>query len=460
MDGGPLVPSGPGGVSLNYKSGHGCWRSADGGGEMLYSTRNPFVMPNELPQNSRSIKIVLHILFLVSGSVTVLIGQVLPVLASHYALNDLQVSFYFPSQFAGSLAGTMLTSRFARQNQYLLASMIGAVLMAAGVMLMNVDSFPVSLAAFVVNGIGIGLTLPAINMTVLELSPVNTASALSLLNFCWGVGAIFCKPFVDLSSRGSDILLTTAVLAAPLVAAAAYLFFQPTRLIAAPDHGSAEQGGEKIVIWTMPIAWAIALFNFIHVGFESGMGGWLTTYTDRLGAEHFTHWLSPTLAYFVFFVVGRGVAPILFRFLNENRMLMLGLLTVLAGMIVTVTTDSVTILGVGGGIAGFGTSWIFPTNVSRFSKTFGPTASRRATPLFICGTLGAASSTWLIGFVSNQTGNLRSGMYVLVISIVLLVILQVVLSLRKPPELKIARLTIQIKGLQIIPKFIPQVLAF
>jgi fucose permease len=181
----------------------------------------------------------------------------------------------------------------------------------------------------------------------------------------------------------------------------------------------------------MPLAWAIALFNLIHVGFESGMGGWLTTYTDRLANEHFSFWLSPTLAYFVFFVAGRGAAPAMFRFLNENKMLMLGLLTVLAGMILTVVAGTVLSLGIGAAIAGFGTSWIFPTNVSRFSKTFGPTATRRTTPFFICGTLGAATATWLIGFVSNQTGNLQYGMYVLVGSIILLTILQIAIGLRR-----------------------------
>jgi fucose permease len=385
-------------------------------------------MPASLPENSRALKLILHGLFLVAGSVTVLIGQLLPMLASHYELNDLQAGFYFPSQFAGSLAGTLLTSSFARKNRFLQSSMLGSLLMAAGVMLMNVDSFPVSLAAFAINGIGIGMTLPAINMTVLELSPTNTASALSLLNFCWGIGAIVCKPFVDLSSRGSDILITTMVLALPLLIAAALLVLQPTKIIAIDGSVLTAPVIPLKPIWTMPLAWAIALFNFIHVGFESGMGGWLTIYTDRIEERHIVHWLSPTLVYFVLFVVGRGMAPLIFKILDENKMLMLGLLTVLAGMVVTVTASSVIILGLGAAIAGFGTSWLFPTNVSRFSKTFGPTATRRATPLFVCGTLGAAASTWLIGFVSNQTGNLRSGMYVLVISILLLISLQIGLS--------------------------------
>lgn len=387
-------------------------------------------MPITQPENERRLKLVLHGLFLLSGTVTVLIGQLLPFLARHYALNDLQVSFYFPSQFAGSLAGTFLTSRFAKKNQYLSASTIGAALMAVGLLLMNVDSFPVSLVAFAINGVGIGLTLPAINMTILEMNPEKTASALSFLNFFWGVGAIFCKPFVDFSSRGTDIVITTTVLAAPLMILAAVLFFQPTRIIAVEGSTSNESDDTIVPIWTRPLAWGIALFNLVHVGFESGMGGWLTTYTGRLDDTPNVHWLSPTLLYFSFFVIGRGVAPILFRFLNENKMLLLGLLIVLAGIFVIVTTASFWILGIGAAVSGFGTSWLFPTNVSRFTKTFGPTATRRATPLFICGTLGAASSTWLIGFVSNQTGNLRSGMYVLLVSVLLLIGLQIGLGLR------------------------------
>jgi fucose permease len=130
---------------------------------------------------------------------------------------------------------------------------------------------------------------------------------------------------------------------------------------------------------------------------------------------------------------GRGVAPMLFRYLNENRMLMLGLLTVLIGVVLTVVASSLLFLGIGAAIAGFGTSWIFPANVSRFLKNIWPgRAHGRSTPFFICGTLGAAASTWLIGFVSNQTGSLQYGMYVLVGSIILLTILQIGLGMRRP----------------------------
>ena len=75
------------------------------------------------PGNAR--RIVLHVIFFLSGITTVLIGQVLPVLAKHFSLNDLQVSYFFPSQFAGSLAGTFLTSRFAKRDNYFAATLAG-----------------------------------------------------------------------------------------------------------------------------------------------------------------------------------------------------------------------------------------------------------------------------------------------------------------------------------------------
>nr|MBP9109856.1 MFS transporter [Pyrinomonadaceae bacterium] len=137
--------------------------------------------------HSLSRKIVLHVIFFLSGITTVLIGQVLPVLAKHFTLSDLQVSYFFPAQFAGSLLGTLLTSIAGKRNMYFAATIAGSLLMAGGIILMNVDIFTVCLLGFAINGMGIGLTLPAINMLILEMNPDRAGSALSVLNFCWGL---------------------------------------------------------------------------------------------------------------------------------------------------------------------------------------------------------------------------------------------------------------------------------
>lgn len=391
-------------------------------------------MSPPIDEKTRRLTLLLHAVFFLSGIATVLIGQVLPILARRFSLNDLESGYFFPAQFAGSIIGTFLTSWFGRKNRFLVATSIGSACMAAGVLLLNTDSFAVCLAGFAINGFGVGLTLPSVNMLILEFNPLNPGSALSLLNFCWGVGAIVCKPFVDLFSGGTSVAVVTLVLAAFLFAAVVLIALQPTAADTKTNGSPGEPADSHVPIWATPLAWTIAIFNFVQVGFESGMGGWLSTYTERVENQTATHLLSPTFLYFLFFVIGRGVAPFFFRFLNENQMLFLNLLMMLAGTSIALSAEEIGMLSFGAAISGFGASSVFPTNLSRFTNIFGSTASRRAMPLFICGTLGATTVTWLIGFVSKQTGSLRNGMLILIASVSLLILLQVVLSSRAPEK--------------------------
>jgi fucose permease len=380
--------------------------------------------------DNRPIKIVLHAVFLLSGVTTIIIGQVLPIISNRFSLNDLEAGYFFPAQFSGSVLGTFLTNWFGRNHKYLAATIFGCLSMAAGTLLMNAGSLYVSLLGFFVNGVGVGLTLPSINMLILEMSPLRPASALNVLNFCWGLGAILCKPFIDTFSNGTSILTATLLLAVPLVIAAGLTVVYGKGIEHPPAAEIDAAEPAKTDIWTTTLAWTLALFNFIHVGFESGVGGWLTTYSERIDYAASIRVLSPTFIFYVFFVVGRGVAPLYFRFLNENRSMLISLIVILAGMGITLTADSALILSVGAALSGLGTSSVFPTSLARFGRVFGSEAARRAMPLFISGTVGSIVITWLIGFFSNRVGDLRSGMYVLVVSIVLLIALQIGIGLR------------------------------
>ncbi|MCY7347670.1 MAG: MFS transporter [Pyrinomonadaceae bacterium] len=369
--------------------------------------------------------------FFLAGIATVLIGQVLPILARKLEINDRQAGYFFIAQFAGSLIGTLASTWFARRQRFLLANVFGCLLIAAGVLFLNAEAYFLCLFGFVLNGIGIGLTLPAINLLTLEINAARPAAALNILNFFWGVGAVSSQPFVDFFSRGTSIFIPTAVLAAAFAMIAVIVNLIPRRI--ERESNADEERSETVgalPIWTNPLAWMIAFFNFIHVGFESGMGGWLNTYTGRLENAPTAGLFSPILLYFLFFVVGRGIAPIFLRFFSENKLLLLNSLTVFIGTAVIIYAPDIRLLSLGAAIAGFGTSSIFPTNLSRFSQIFGSAATKRATPLFICGTLGAAFTTWLVGFASFYFGNLRSGMFVLLFSGLTLIILQIFLTRR------------------------------
>lgn len=382
-------------------------------------------MDSSHSRENRPINILLHAVFLLSGTTTIIIGQILPVMSSRFSLNDLQAGYFFPAQFSGSLLGTYLTGWFGRNQKYIAATVLGCFLMAIGVLMMNSGSYYFCLFAFAVNGIGVGLTLPSINMLILEMNPLRPASALNILNFCWGLGAICCKPFIDTFTMGTSIVIATLLLAVPLVIAGVFTLYFGRGIERVHAAAIDEIASPKTAIWTTTLAWVLALFNFIHVGFESGVGGWLTTYSERIDYAASVRVLSPTFIFYVFFVVGRGVAPVYSRYLNENRSLLISLIVILFGMGITVTASSAVMLSVGAAISGFGTSSVFPTGLARFGRVFGDQAIRRAMPLFIAGTLGSIVATWLVGFLSNQAGNLRVGMYVLVVSIAVLMVLQI-----------------------------------
>jgi fucose permease len=380
----------------------------------------------------RFLKILLHLGFFLSGIATILIGQVLPILSKRFELNDLQAGFFFPAQFTGSIIGTFLTNWLGKQNKFLLSSLVGCILMALGILMLNLDSFELCLLGFFINGLGVGLTLPAINMLIFELNPWRATSAVNILNFFWGLGAIICSQILNFSQNLSFFSLS-AVVSIALLAIAGLLWFIPPGLEQKPVSRGENEDDFSTPIWTNPTAWLIAFFNFIHVGFETGVGGWLPTYTSRIIETSFAWWLAPTFLYFLFFVIGRGVAPFFLRFLNENQMLFSSLLIILAGVITLLLAKDISMLAIGASVAGFGTSSVFPNNMSRFTKTFGASASRRATPFFVCGTLGAASTTLLIGFMSNRMNDLSSGMYLLLGSSLVLIILQIVLQFQKKP---------------------------
>lgn len=381
--------------------------------------------------NNRLLVIALHFVFFLSGIATILIGQVLPILAAGHALNDLQSAYFFPAQFGGSIIGTFASDWFGRRSKFLRAAAVGCILLAAGLAMMNLASFEGCLAGFFVTGLGLGLPLPAVNLLILEMNPQKGPSALSFLNFCWGAGAILCKPFVDATAAEGSILLTTLFLSIPLIVAAAFLMLLPSDPEIALEAGPPDKlPASRAPIWITAVAWTIALFNFVHVGFESGIGGWLTTYADRVHGEPVVKLFSPTFLFFLFFVAGRGVAPLYFRFMSENQVLFLDIALMLAGMLMILTAGDLTWLGIGAAVSGFGASSVFPTNLSRFTRTFGPTATRRAMPLFISGTLGGAMVTWLIGFVSNQAESLRAGMFTLLACVGVVAVIQIVLALK------------------------------
>jgi fucose permease len=369
--------------------------------------------------------ILLHAGFLLIGIVTVLLGQILPVLSKRLSLNDREAGYLFVAQFAGSLAGTFFYNRIIKKFGYLRLLAGGFCLMACGCAWLNFDSWNLSLAAIFLYGVGIGLTIPAVNLLTVELNREKSSSALNTINFFWGFGAILCKPFVDFVGSPGNILLPTILLCFLFLLAGAA--FAVSRF---KENFNRDENFSSVAkpIWTTRTAWLIAIFNFVHIGIESSIGGWITTYESRLAQPAANNWLSAAVVFFSFLVFGRAVAPLFFRFLRDNTVLFCSLIVMTTGIILILWTESFPFLMTGAATLGFGTSAVFPTNMSRFTKIFGAQATENAAPLFIFGGLGGAFTTWLIGFTSTAFDSLRTGFLIVLISCVLLIVIQIILA--------------------------------
>ena len=103
----------------------------------------------------------------------------------------------------------------------------------------------------------------------------------------------------------------------------------------------------------------------------------------------------------------------------------------LAGMLLIVSADSLLWLGVGAAVAGFGTSSFFRLIYRDLRGHLGRRRGNGRRHFLFCGTLGATSITWLIGYLSEQSGTLKAGMFLLLASVAGLLVLQVVLMLKK-----------------------------
>ena len=85
-------------------------------------------MPQTTFNAVRRLNILLRTGFFLTGIASVLIGQVLPILARKLEINDRQAGDFFIAQFAGSIAGTLASTRFARRSKFVPANIFGFIL--------------------------------------------------------------------------------------------------------------------------------------------------------------------------------------------------------------------------------------------------------------------------------------------------------------------------------------------
>jgi FHS family glucose/mannose:H+ symporter-like MFS transporter len=345
--------------------------------------------------------------FALTGIPTVIIGPILPLFISRWALSDTQAGLFFTVQFAAALCGVWITTGLTSWRGYRPGLVIGYALTGAGLAMLNAPTHVLALAATAAFGVGYGMVVPPTNLSAAE---AGGAGMVSLLNFAWGIGAVACSPLILIAVRHHYLsAFLFAVTFCALALAVCFLFATfPTGAHARP----VETARQRAAVPALAITVAVSALFFIYVGTETSIGGWAAEDTKRLAGHATSLTTMAPLFFYAGLMMGRGVAPLILKRIGELRVVVMaiGLVMLGVGLILAARSPNSAIPGFA--IAGLGCSSIYPIYIAWFSKWYGAAARRLGGVVFSMASLGASAMPWLVGFVSTRTGSLQVGLLV------------------------------------------------
>ena len=379
-------------------------------------------------QGHRHLLVLLFAGFVLSGIATTIVGPMLPIFIKRWSLDDGQAGFFSTIQFLAALGGTLASSAIAGWRGYRPALVLGYGLMGGGLAFLNADTHGVALTATAAFGLGYGLITPGTNLFVAELGGANSASLLNQLNFAWGAGAMICSPLiaVALKRNGLGVLLAgTAIFGGILVLGLLFVSFGGQKH--EKDARPAEAGVPAI---GLGVTIAMAAMFFIYVAMENGIGIWSAEYAKRLANGISGMTTRAPMFFYAGLTSGRAYAPLVLRRLSERKIVLGALGLAAAATALQIASRSLPSATVAVFLAGLGCASIYPIYIAWLSKWYGASAKHIGGILFAFASLGGAVGPWLIGFVSKNSGSLRVGLLVPLVSGLLMIVLVLLLRRR------------------------------
>jgi len=419
----------------------------------------------EFSPSSSNRKLILagQIAFLPTGILTTLLGPMLPILIARWAMNDTQAGNLFLVQFLASLVGVQLAGVLLTRWGFRPAFLLGLLLMACGVATLYMGSLALGLASVAAYGLGLGLMIPTNNLLIAEIGSSSgagpsshdssqdssrdswrdrssdnskaspSASAVSLLNFFWGVGAVLCSLMVAWTAAHRLLpffLGAVALLLVLLALAMRHLPF-PAAAKASSARSSESKSAESksaesksaaatsaecsassswLELAKSPAIWLFAAVFFLYPGAETAVGGWIGSYASRLGSRGAAMASMMPAFFWSALTVGRAFATAFLHHFSERRVLRAGCAAGAAGIGLMLWAPALAGVIAGALITGLSFSTLYPITVARFSERFGVAARSIGALMFSLAAVGPAVIPWMVGVISHATGSLRAGL--------------------------------------------------
>ena len=371
------------------------------------------MLPSEPPRtlaSSRRLTLAAYGSFVPIGIVNVILGPMLPALSARWSLNYSQAGALFTVQYLVSTAAVALSGLLVSRWGFRFAMKAGLLVTAAGVALLLAGSQLLGIICIGAIGGGLGLAVPAANLLVAEANPARRGASLNMLNFCWSAGAVASPFLVAAAVKSRELPILFSGLAGLLLLAAAGIAMLPSSTVEPDVPGDVSKSKAPRIHWRDRALLSLAALFFLYVGTENGFGGWIASYSKGLGS------LSPAMAimtpsfFYAALTLGRWIAPLLLRVVDEIRLVQAGLLLACGGMSVLLVSHALPGVLISACLAGLGLSSVYPITISLLAREFGPAASRVGSLMFTLSNLGGGFLPWLAGVSSTEFGTLKAGL--------------------------------------------------
>jgi len=407
----------------------------------------------EFSPSSSNRKLILagQIAFLPTGILTTLLGPMLPILIARWALNDTQAGNLFLVQFLASLVGVQLAGVLLTRWGFRPAFLLGLLSMACGVATLYMGSLALGLASVAAYGLGLGLIIPTNNLLIAEIGSSagaglsssdsssdssrdssgdssrdssgdssrassrasSSASAVSLLNFFWGVGAVLCSVMVAWTAAHRLLpffLGAVALFLLLLTLAMRRLPFPAAAKSSEAESAESSASSSWRDLAKSPAIWLFAAVFFLYPGAETAVGGWIGSYASRLGSRGAAMASMMPAFFWSALTVGRAFATAFLHHFSERRVLRAGCAAGAAGIALLLWAPALSGVIAGALITGLSFSTLYPITVARFSERFGVAARSLGALMFSLAAVGPAVIPWMVGVISHATGSLRAGL--------------------------------------------------
>ena len=355
--------------------------------------------------------LIAHATFVPTGAITVMIGPLLPVLSARWGLNDTRAGYLITAQFMGAFLSTVSTSAIVPRWGFRYTIATGQILMAAGAVTLMAGNFATAVISVLCYGIGIGFTIPTVNLMIAQENAVRRSSALNLLNFSWSAGAVAC-PLVLACLPSAAIPTFLRSIAATLISLALL------GLLFALQESRSERSGERTQSepWLRyvanPTVMVLGAIFFLYVGTENGLSAWLASFAKRESSTVGSTWAAVPSYFYAALLLGRVLAPMSLRRWSDRAQSRAGLGLAIVSVAGLLLSHSVGAIAVCAFFTGFGFSTLYPIAIGLMASAFGRTAPTIGGLLFALSTLGGASVPWLVGLASTQSGSLRMALLI------------------------------------------------